>query len=235
MRAAVDKVECKRVYDEDATRERGEECRGVFAAATIRVSLDSIPDGSVQLVTVESGGIWGVEEASDESYFKQLEDEQRAELDEVLSAFGIRAERGDHVPFGQEPISDAEAMDRLAAKLNEPGQWNGGDVCEVAAMLCVRTNRPIEDEPDDEDGDEFGEVELTPFRRDPDTNEAPVGVMRLDRFEDGALVEDAEGRLFNVVRQGPTQGSTEIVDDDEIHAYYDCGTLVRRHGPKKES
>jgi len=102
----------------------------------------------------------------------------------------------------------------------------------VAATLCEPTGRKIEDEPDEED--EFGEVELTPFRPDPDTGETPVDVLRLDRFEDGALVEDAEGRLFNVVRQGPTQGSTEIVDDDEIHAYYDCGTLVRRHAPQEE-
>lgn len=75
----------------------------------------------------------------------------------------------------------------------------------------------------------FGEIELTPFSRDPDTDEAPEGVHRLDRLPDGTLFEDAEGRLFNVVRQGPTQGSTEIVDDDETHAYYDCGALVKLH------
>lgn len=79
------------------------------------------------------------------------------------------------------------------------------------------------------DGDRFGEIELDPFRVDSDTGEAPEGTHRLDRLPDGALFEDAQGRLFNVVRQGPTQGATEIVDDDETHAYWDCGTLVKLH------
>lgn len=75
----------------------------------------------------------------------------------------------------------------------------------------------------------FGEIELTPFKPDDDTGEYAGGIVRLDTLPDGALFEDAEGRLFNVVSQGPTQGSTEIVDDDEVHSYYDCGTRVRLH------
>jgi hypothetical protein len=56
-------------------------------------------------------------------------------------------ERPRGVPDGQDPISDADALDRLAAELNEPGCWNGGDVCELAAELLRRTGRRVEDEP----------------------------------------------------------------------------------------
>ena len=46
-------------------------------------------------------------------------------------------------------LADREALDMIAAKLNEPGQWNGGDVCELAAQAVSRTGRLIEDEPED--------------------------------------------------------------------------------------
>ena len=52
---------------------------------------------------------------------------------------------------GRRALPDAEALDMLAAELNEPGDWNGADVCELAADLLRCTGRPIEDEPDDED------------------------------------------------------------------------------------
>jgi hypothetical protein len=84
-------------------------------------------------------------------------------------------------------------------------------------------------EPDDPNAPVFGEVELSPFPRDGDTGEYPEGTVRLDQLPNDALFEDAEGRLFNIVSQGPTQGSTEIVDDEETHAYYDCGAHVRLH------
>jgi len=86
-----------------------------------------------------------------------------------------------------------------------------------------------------DDGPRFGEIELTPFHPNPDTGENPAGTFRLDALENGALFEDAQGNLFNIVSQGPTQGSTEIVDDEETHAYYDCGALVKRHGPEVPS
>lgn len=39
-------------------------------------------------------------------------------------------------------LSDADALDRLAAFMARPGGWNGGDVCEEAADLIGRTGRP---------------------------------------------------------------------------------------------
>ena len=58
------------------------------------------------------------------------------------------AERPLGVPRGEEPLTDAEALDALAAELNEPGDWNGADVCELAADLLLRTGRRVLDEPD---------------------------------------------------------------------------------------
>lgn len=57
------------------------------------------------------------------------------------------AERPLHVPEGRSPLEDAKALDSLADKLNEPGCWNGADVCELAADLLRCTGRRIEDEP----------------------------------------------------------------------------------------
>ncbi len=54
-------------------------------------------------------------------------------------------ERPRHVPNGQRPLHDGEALDALAAKLSEPGAWNGADVCELAAALLAQTGRKIED------------------------------------------------------------------------------------------
>lgn len=41
------------------------------------------------------------------------------------------------------PSGDREALDMIAAKLNEPGPWNGSDVCEVAASACRLSGRAI--------------------------------------------------------------------------------------------
>lgn len=44
-------------------------------------------------------------------------------------------------------ISDADALDELAAYLRETDQWNGGDFCEIAAVALRRTGRSIEKTP----------------------------------------------------------------------------------------
>jgi uncharacterized C2H2 Zn-finger protein len=59
-------------------------------------------------------------------------------------------ERPRHLPYGRRPLPDSEALDMLAAKLNEPGDWNGADVCELTATLLLQTGRRVEDEPDQE-------------------------------------------------------------------------------------
>ncbi len=59
-------------------------------------------------------------------------------------------ERSQEVPDGSEPMSDADALEALAAELNEPGECNGADLGEMAGRLLSRTGRRIPDQPDDE-------------------------------------------------------------------------------------
>jgi len=75
---------------------------------------------------------------------------------------------------------------------------------------------------------EFGEIWWASFTKD-DEGEFPDYAKPLHEFERGSLIEDAEGRLFNVVGNGPVQGSVEVVDDDEVHAYLDVAERFRLH------
>jgi hypothetical protein len=96
----------------------------------------------------------GAEYEEDTISAVEYDDRKVSLLEEAIDAPDSVDELGgdpERVPYGQTAISDGAAMDALAAKLNEPGEWNGGDVCELAATLCVRTGRAIEDEPDDPD------------------------------------------------------------------------------------
>ncbi len=77
-----------------------------------------------------------------------------------------------------------------------------------------------------EGGSRFGEVELSAFLKDAN-DEWPTDTCFLCELNDGQLFEDAEGRVFNRVGDGPTQGSVEIVDDEETHAYWDVVTRVK--------
>jgi ribosomal protein L37E len=69
-----------------------------------------------------------------------------AECGERLDGVEWDEEREEGTPGGGDHLSDTEALDALAIKLNEPGQWNGGDVCEMAAELLGRTGRAIDEE-----------------------------------------------------------------------------------------
>ncbi len=71
------------------------------------------------------------------------------ECGERLDGVEWSEEREEGTPGDGDHLSDPEALDALAAKLNEPGQWNGGDVCEFAAGLLTRTGREIKEEPED--------------------------------------------------------------------------------------
>lgn len=89
MQAVVDTVEIERIDDAEGSAERGESCIGIRAKATVRVHLTSHPDGHALIVPITSGGLWGVEVASDEAYIQEIEEEQRADLAEILAAFGL--------------------------------------------------------------------------------------------------------------------------------------------------
>jgi hypothetical protein len=46
-------------------------------------------------------------------------------------------------------LADGEALDRITAYMNRPGQWNGGDVCEVVANELQRSGRVLLDNADE--------------------------------------------------------------------------------------
>lgn len=71
----------------------------------------------------------------------------------------------------------------------------------------------------------FGEVDLKPFAKDADGN-WPPNTAYLFELDHGQAFEDAEGHYFNLVGHGPVQGSLEIVDGLELHAYWDVTTRV---------
>ena len=60
---------------------------GIVAEAQISYPLNN--NGDRRLEWLSSGGIWGVESDSDESYLKEMEEEQLSELKEHLETFGI--------------------------------------------------------------------------------------------------------------------------------------------------
>lgn len=74
-------------------------------------------------------------------------------------------------------------------------------------------------------GPRFGELDLAPFGKDPD-GEWPEDTAYLFELDDGQQFADAEGRFFHKIGPGPVQGSLEIMDADEVHAYWDVTTRV---------
>ena len=44
---------------------------------------------------------------------------------------------------------DRKALDNIAAFMNRPGQWNGGDVCQFVAEQLVRSGRELLDNADE--------------------------------------------------------------------------------------
>jgi hypothetical protein len=45
--------------------------------------------------------------------------------------------------------TDSSALDRIAAYMNRPGPWNGGDVCELVARELEGSDREVSDNADD--------------------------------------------------------------------------------------
>ena len=46
--------------------------------------------------------------------------------------------------------ADSARLDRIAAYMNRPGPWNGGDVCEVVAMELRKSGRELLDNADED-------------------------------------------------------------------------------------
>lgn len=75
-------------YDRMESLNSGYWCfMGIRAEAEVGVSLDG--GQSFKLDTLTSGGLWGVESDSDNTYIKQEEENQLSELKDVLRAYGF--------------------------------------------------------------------------------------------------------------------------------------------------
>jgi hypothetical protein len=46
-------------------------------------------------------------------------------------------------------LADSVSLDRIAAYMNRPGQWNGGDICEFVATELENSGREVSDNADD--------------------------------------------------------------------------------------
>lgn len=54
-------------------------------------------------------------------------------------------ERPEHAPAVGMVVDAEDALDRIAARVNEPGECNGGDLVELVCQLLPRTGRAIKD------------------------------------------------------------------------------------------
>ena len=61
---------------------------GIMAEAVVKYP-DSTDCGSYRLETLTSGGLWGIESDSEESYLESIEQEELADLKNHLATFGI--------------------------------------------------------------------------------------------------------------------------------------------------
>lgn len=97
MKATIDEIKIEHLSDENAepVEVPGNARMGVRAVATVRVHLDSIPEGHVLIQTLSTGGLWGIEVADpldgpDKAFLGEVEVEQLEEMREILAAFGLR-------------------------------------------------------------------------------------------------------------------------------------------------
>lgn len=64
--------------------------------------------------------------------------------------------RGEHVPYGETPLTDSEALDLLAGVVNRPG-GSGADHAAALYSALARTNRAVLE--DDELPDWWGDMD----------------------------------------------------------------------------
>lgn len=61
--------------------------RDVFSFIGIRVKASVQINGTIQII--ESGGLWGIESDSDESYLREVEQEELSEVKQTLASIGF--------------------------------------------------------------------------------------------------------------------------------------------------
>lgn len=62
---------------------------GIQAVAQIEFCLADIPQGSAGFEKISSGGLWGIESDSEESYFAEVYADEVSDLKDRLKALGI--------------------------------------------------------------------------------------------------------------------------------------------------
>lgn len=119
LKAKIEKVVIKQMYDSDADTsyldqdefkdrqqayERGDFFYiGISADATILTSYD----GKSWLInTITSGGLWGIESDSNESYLESVRMEEENELKDILLAFGFSQEEITGALDASETVTD---------------------------------------------------------------------------------------------------------------------------------
>lgn len=96
-RKAITAITVERLYDEDPDtsyleqdgfeERRDQFQRGVFAFMGVRAKAEIVIDNICQTIT--SGGLWGIEDDSDQGYLATVESDEITDLCNQLSALGF--------------------------------------------------------------------------------------------------------------------------------------------------
>lgn len=65
---------------------------GIIAHAEVLIPKKTYPPSS-QIVSLQSGGLWGIESDSDKSYLKSIKSDELEDLGDNLAAFGIKGSK----------------------------------------------------------------------------------------------------------------------------------------------
>lgn len=87
----IETIRIKRVPDEDAQRD-SHLAIGIYVEAQVSYALNGpgcVGQGTRRLEWLKSGGLWGIDEDSKESYLKEVEREELADLKFHLQAFNV--------------------------------------------------------------------------------------------------------------------------------------------------
>ncbi|WP_427896700.1 hypothetical protein ACQHIV_42200 (plasmid) [Kribbella sp. GL6] len=129
-------------------------------------------------------------------------------------------------------MTDAQALDAIAEFMNQPGPWNGGDVCEVVAELLASTGRKLQtlDEAEAEEIPQHRDVtpDPQPYRDGMFVSVCACGAEFLGKDED-----DADAYLFaHLVGEHPCECPADVITSaiaDGGEQCSRCGTTWDRN------
>ena len=74
-------------YDGDGDEREQAYRRGEFSFIGVRAEAEIVVDGVIQTIT--SGGLWGIESDSDDTYIKEIGDHEYTDLRKILKTLGV--------------------------------------------------------------------------------------------------------------------------------------------------